>query len=57
MQIAATKDDGSVLTVAKGSPSELQSDLDVARYAEITDRRPAWRLDVFVLGSDAPLSR
>jgi hypothetical protein len=54
VQILATKDDSSVLTVAKASPSELQSDPDVARYAEITDRQPGWRLDVFVLGPDSP---
>jgi hypothetical protein len=54
VQVLATKDDGSVLTVAKASPSELQSDPDVARYAEITDRQPGWRLDVFVLAPDAP---
>lgn len=54
VQIVATKNDGSVLTVAKASPSELQADPDVARYTEITDKQPGWRLDVFVLGSDAP---
>lgn len=54
VQILATKDDGSVLAVAKASPSELQADQDVARYAEITDRQPGWRLDVFVLGPDSP---
>jgi hypothetical protein len=55
VQVLATKDDGSVLAVAKASPSELQADQDVARYAEITDRQSGWRLDVFVLGPDAPV--
>ena len=54
VQILATKDDGSVLAVAKASPSELQADPEVARYAEVTDRQPGWRLDVFVLGPDVP---
>jgi hypothetical protein len=54
VQILATKGDGGVLTVAKASPSELEADPDVGRYAEITDRQPGWRLDVFVLGPDAP---
>jgi hypothetical protein len=54
VQILATKDDGSVLGVAKATPSELQADEDVARYAEITEKQPGWRLDVFVLGPDAP---
>jgi hypothetical protein len=53
-QILATKDDGAVLAVAKASPSELQADQDVARYTEITERQPGWRLDVFVLGPDVP---
>ncbi|VTR96731.1 Uncharacterized protein OS=Bacillus cereus H3081.97 GN=BCH308197_0973 PE=4 SV=1 [Gemmata massiliana] len=54
VQVLATKDDKSVLTVAKASPSELQTDTDVARYAEIIDGQPGWKLDVFVLGADAP---
>jgi hypothetical protein len=54
VEILATKEDGAVLTVAKSSPSELQADPEVARYAEITNRQPGWRLDVFVLGPDTP---
>ena len=54
VEILATKDDGSVLAVAKSSPTELQSDQDVARYVEITSGQPGWKLDVFVLGPDAP---
>jgi hypothetical protein len=52
VQILATKDDASVLAVAKGSPSELQADSEVARYTEVTQKQPGWRLDVFVLGPD-----
>ena len=54
VQILATKDEGSVLAVAKASPSELEADLEVPRYAEITNGQPGWKLDVFVLGPDAP---
>jgi hypothetical protein len=54
VQILATKDDAAILVVAKSTPSELQADSEVARYAEITDKQPGWRLDVFVLGSDTP---
>lgn len=54
VQVLATKDDGSVLTVAKASPTEMQADQDIARYSEIVDKQPGWRLDVFVLGPDVP---
>lgn len=54
VQVLATKGGGGVLTVAKANPSELQADADVVQYAEITNRQPGWKLDVFVLGSDAP---
>lgn len=52
VQVLAKKDDGSVLAVAKASPSELQADSEVARYEEVTAKQPGWRLDVFVLGPD-----
>lgn len=54
VQVLATKDGESVLAVAKASPSELQADQDVARYLEVTDAQPGWRLDVLVLGPDVP---
>lgn len=54
VQIVARKDDGNVLAVAKASASELQADQDVGRYAEVTERQPGWKLDVFVLGPDTP---
>ena len=54
VEILATKDSGSVLAVAKASPSELQADQDVARYSEVIVKHPNWRLDVFVLGPDTP---
>jgi uncharacterized protein YutE (UPF0331/DUF86 family) len=52
VEILATKEDGGVLAVAKSSPSELQADPEIERYAKITERQPGWRLDVFVLGPD-----
>src|SRR3984893_403603 len=53
VEIVATSDKGNVLAVAKASPSELQADKEVARYAEITSKQPGWRMDVFVLGPDS----
>ncbi len=52
IDLVATKDDGSALVLAKGSPSELEADPEVARYAEITNNQPGWRFDVFILGPD-----
>ncbi len=52
LEILATGEDGNVLAVAKASPSELEADSNVPRYAEITDQQPGWRLDLYVLGSD-----
>jgi uncharacterized protein YutE (UPF0331/DUF86 family) len=55
VEIVATSETGNVLTVAKASPSELQADKDVTKYAEITSKERAWRMDVLVLGPDSPL--
>jgi hypothetical protein len=52
VEILATRDDGSVLAVAKGSPTELEADPQVPRYAEVTNQQPGWRFDLFVLGPD-----
>jgi len=54
VEILATKPDGSALAVAKNSPSELEADPNVQRYAEVTTRQPGGSLDVFVLGPDTP---
>jgi hypothetical protein len=53
VEILATRDDGSVVAVAKGSPSELEADPQVPRYAEVTNQQPGWRFDLFVLGPDS----
>jgi hypothetical protein len=53
VEILARRDDGSVLAVAKGSPFELEADPQVPRYAEVTNRQPGWRFDLFVLGPDS----
>ncbi len=52
VEIVARRDDGSALVSARKSPSELESDPHVARYAEITEKQPGWRFDIVVLGPD-----
>jgi hypothetical protein len=54
VEIVATSEKGNVLAVAKASPSELQADNEMSRYAEIPNRQPGWRMDLFVLGPDNP---
>jgi hypothetical protein len=50
VEIVARRADGNVLASAKGSPSELEADPNVSRYAEVIEKQPGWRYDVFVLG-------
>ncbi|MGL4552972.1 MAG: hypothetical protein ACRC33_17490 [Gemmataceae bacterium] len=52
VEIVATGDEGGVLVSAKTTPSELEADPNVLRYAEITDGQSGWRFDVLVLGPD-----
>jgi hypothetical protein len=52
VEVLATRSDGGVLASAKGSPSEFQSDPNLSRYAEVIEKQPGWRYDVFVLGPD-----
>lgn len=57
VEILATRDDGSVLASAKKSASDMESDPNVPRYAEITSKQPGWRFDIFILGGDSPLEK
>jgi hypothetical protein len=52
VEILATREDDSILASVKGSPSELEGDLNVPRYAEVTNQQHGWRFDVFVLGPE-----
>jgi len=54
VELVATKEDGSALVVAKNSPSELEGDPNVQRYADLTNGQAGWRLDLLVLGPDTP---
>jgi len=53
IEIIAKRDDGCVLASAKKSQSDLESDREIPRYAEITEKEPGWRFDVIVLGSES----
>jgi hypothetical protein len=50
VEILATRPDGNVLVSAKGSSSEFEDDPNLSRYAEVIEKQPGWRYDVFVLG-------
>jgi hypothetical protein len=50
VEIVARRADGSALVSAKKSPKEFESDPNVAKYAETTEKQPGWRFDVVVLG-------
>jgi uncharacterized protein YutE (UPF0331/DUF86 family) len=52
VEILATRADGGVLASVKGSPSDLQADPNLSKYAEVIEKQPGWRYDVFVLGPD-----
>jgi uncharacterized protein YutE (UPF0331/DUF86 family) len=59
VEIVATSDKGNILASVKASPSELEADPNVSRYAEVTEKQRGWRFDVLVLGPDqqAPAER
>ena len=52
VEILATRDDGCVLASAKKNASDLESDPNLPRYAEVTNKQPGWRFDVYVLTPD-----
>jgi REase_AHJR-like len=49
VEIIARRDDGSVLASAKKSRTDLEADLELPRYVQITEKQPGWRFDVSVL--------
>jgi len=50
LEILATRQDGGVLVSAKASAAEFEADRNLSKYAEIIEKQPGWRYDVFVLG-------
>src|SRR5262245_34700990 len=52
LEVLATRADGNVLASVKGSPSDMQADPNLSKYAEVIEKQPGWRYDVFVVGPD-----
>ena len=50
VEILAARQDGGVLVSAKASAAEFEADRNLSKYAEIIEKQPGWRYDVFVLG-------
>jgi hypothetical protein len=50
VEILAGRPDGNVLASIKVSVSEFETDPELSRYAEVIDRNPGWRYDVYALG-------
>jgi uncharacterized protein YutE (UPF0331/DUF86 family) len=50
VEILARRADGNVLASVKGSHSELEADPNLSRYAEVIEKHPGWRYDIYVLG-------
>lgn len=50
VDILARRADGNVLVSTKASPSELEADSNLSRYAETVEKQHGWRYDLFVLG-------
>jgi uncharacterized protein YutE (UPF0331/DUF86 family) len=53
VEIVATKNGSGVFASAKKSQSDLEADREVPRYAELTNKEPGWRFDIFVLGPES----
>ena len=53
VEILATRADGNVLASAKKDSAELEADTNLPRYAEVIEKQPGWRFDLFVLGPDS----
>jgi hypothetical protein len=57
LEILATGEDGNALASVKASPAQLEADPNVVRYAEVIEKQPGWRFDLFVLGPDNGLPK
>lgn len=55
VEIVARRGDGGVLAAAKKTQSDLERDRDIPNYVETTERHPGWRLDLYVLESEAQI--
>ncbi len=50
VEVLATRGDGGVLASAKESREEFETDPDLSHYADVIEKQPGWRYDVFILG-------
>lgn len=50
VEIIASRAGGNVLVSAKSSQAEMVADANLPMYAEVIERHPGWRFDIFVLG-------
>jgi REase_AHJR-like len=57
VELLATRPDGNVLVSAKASNREFERDTALSGYAEIIEKHPGWRYDVFVLAPPVPKMR
>jgi hypothetical protein len=57
VEILATGPDSNVLASVKATPSELEADPNILRYAEIIEKQPGWRFDILVLGPESRLPK
>ncbi|HEX7375903.1 MAG TPA: hypothetical protein VF278_02265 [Pirellulales bacterium] len=52
VELLACRKDGNVLVTAKANQADMAADANLPRYAEVIERQPGWRYDLYVLGSD-----
>jgi hypothetical protein len=57
VEILATAADVNALASVKAGASELEADPNVVRYAEVIEKQPGWRFDLFVLGPEGGLPK
>jgi REase_AHJR-like len=50
VEILASRPDGNVLASIKGGAAEFETNPDLSRYAEVIEKFPGWRYDVYALG-------
>ncbi len=50
VEFVATSDTSNVLASAKANGLELEADTNLKTYAEVTEKQPQWRFELFVLG-------
>lgn len=57
VDILAKRGEGGVVAQVKRNRQELAADAATPRYADITNKKPGWRFDFFVLEGEPPMAR